>query len=86
MSQDPVVVRRRQILKWTSIGQRTGYGCFGTTLLLFFFGLIFGFPSWALSLIIVLLIVGSVILLPSIVLSYAAKAADSEDRGEPFTY
>ncbi len=81
-----MIERRKQILKWTTIGQRFGYGCFGATLVIFFVGLVAGFPSWTLQSIIVLLILGSVVLLPSIILSYAAKAADSEDRGEPFTY
>ncbi|MCZ7631474.1 MAG: hypothetical protein M5U19_21545 [Microthrixaceae bacterium] len=43
-------------------------------------------PEWMVSAIVVLMVAGSAVLLPSIILSYGAKAADKEDRGEPFGY
>ena len=86
MTEDPVTLRRQRILKLTDAGQKIGYGCFGVALLLFFVGLFTGFPSWTLNPIVVLLVVGSVVLCPAIIFTYAAKAAQSEDDGKPFTY
>lgn len=83
---DPVLRHRAQVLRLTSMGQRVGYACFGAAMVLFFVGLVAQFPAWILTTIVVLMVVGSIVLLPSIILSYAAKAADKEDRGEPFGY
>jgi hypothetical protein len=83
---DPVLRHRAQVLHWTSIGQRFGYACFAGAMVLFFIGLVAQFPAWLVTTIITLMVAGSVVLLPSIILSYAAKAADKEDRGEPFGY
>jgi hypothetical protein len=83
---DPVLRRRAQVLRLTSAGQRFGYTCFAAATVLFFVGLVAQFPGWLVTAVVVLLVAGSVVLLPSIIFSYAAKAADKEDRGEPFTY
>jgi hypothetical protein len=83
---DPVLRRRTQVLRLTALGQRLGYTCFALAMVLFFVGLIAQFPRWTVTTIVVLMVGGSVVLLPSIIFSYAAKAADKEDRGEPFSY
>jgi uncharacterized membrane protein len=80
---DPVLVRRAQVLRWCDIGQRFGYLCFGLAVVLFVVGFIAQFPAWLVSTIVGLMVVGSIVLLPAIILGYAAKAADKEDRGEP---
>ena len=72
--------RRAQVLQLTSAGQRFGYACFGLSMVLFFVGLVAQFPQWIVTAIVVLMVVGSVVLLPAIVFSYAAKAADKEER------
>jgi hypothetical protein len=84
--EDPVLRRRTQVLRLTSLGQRFGYACFAMAMVLFFVGLVAQFPQWTVTTIVVLIVGGSVVLLPSIIFSYAAKAADKEDRGEPFGY
>lgn len=83
---DPVLERRARLLRLTTVGQRFGYGCFGLAMVLFVIALATQLPSWLVSTIVVLMVVGSVVLLPAIILSYGAKAADREDRGEPFGY
>jgi hypothetical protein len=83
---DPVLERRARLLRLTKLGQRFGYGCFGLAMVLFVIALATQLPPWLVSLIVVLMVVGSVVLLPAIILSYGAKAADREDRGEPFSY
>jgi hypothetical protein len=86
VTDDPVLIRRKRIMKLTAAGQKFGYACFGVALLLFFLGLFTGFPSWTLNPIVALLVAGSVVLCPAIIFTYAAKAAQSEDDGEPFGY
>lgn len=83
---DPVVQRREKLLKLTSAGQRFGYSCFGLAMVLFVVALLTQLPSWLVTTIVVLMVAGSVVLLPAIIISYGAKAADKEDRGEPFSY
>jgi len=83
---DPVLRRRAQVLRFTALGQRFGYACFALATVLFFVGLALQLPSWIITTIVVLLVAGSIVLLPAIILSYGAKAADKEDRGEPFSY
>lgn len=83
---DPVLERRAKLLRMTKLGQRFGYGCFGLAMVLFVIALATQLPTWLVTSIMVLLVAGSVVLLPAIILSYGAKAADKEDRGEPFSY
>ncbi|MFV0317433.1 MAG: hypothetical protein ACK5O2_10815 [Microthrixaceae bacterium] len=84
--QDPVLERRAKLLRLTALGQRFGYACFGAAMVLFVVALITQLPGWLVTTIVVLMVAGSIVLLPAIILSYGAKAADKEDRGEPFGY
>lgn len=79
-SVDPVLASRARIARWVSLGLRAGYGAFGLAMLLFFVGFAIDFPAWLTTVITVLLIVGSIVLAPSIVFQYAVKAADRADR------
>ena len=79
-------MRRTAILRWCDLGQRFGYLCFGGAVLLFVVGFVVQFPAWLVDVIIGLMVVGSIVLLPAIILGYAAKAADKEERGEPSRY
>jgi len=62
-----------------SIGQRTGYALFGLAVLGFFVGFVVGFSDGIVRAIEVCLLVGSLVLAPSIVLAYAVKAAERDD-------
>lgn len=44
------------------------------------------FPPWTVSVIVGLIVVGSVVFIPAVILGHAAKAADREDRGETSHY
>lgn len=83
---DPVLARRERIRKLTELGQRIGYSCFGLAVVLFVIAFIAQFPSWMVTVIIAAMVVGSLVLAPSIVFAYGVKAADAEDRGEKFGY
>ncbi len=83
---DHVAQRRARLLRLTSAGQRIGYGCFGLAMVLLVVALATQLPTWLVTTIVVLMLAGSVVLLPAIILSYGAKAAEKDERGEPFRY
>lgn len=83
---DPVLARRERIRTLTELGQRIGYSCFALAVVLFVIAFITQFPSWMVTVIIAAMVVGSLVLAPSIVFAYGVKAADAEDRGEKFGY
>jgi hypothetical protein len=76
---DPVRIQRAKVARLTTIGQRIGYGLFAVAVVAFFVGLVEGFTSGVVDLIIGCIAVGSVILAPAIVIAYAVKAAERDD-------
>lgn len=85
-SGDPVLARRERLRRLCELGQRIGYSCFAAAMVLFVVAFILQFPAWLVTVIVACLVIGSVTLLPAIVLGYGIKAADAEDRGEKFGY
>ncbi len=83
---DPVLERRERIRRWSDLGKRVGYSCFAVAVVLFVVAFIAQFPSWLVTLIVAAMVLGSIALPPAIVFGYGVKAADAEDRGEPFGY
>ena len=81
---DPVRVRRAQVAHWTLIANRVGYLLFGLAIALFVIAFAFSFNSTMVTLITICLVVGSILLAPAIVLGYAVKAAEKEDRKRGF--
>jgi hypothetical protein len=77
---DPVLARRRQFARAAELAQRVGYGLFGVAVVLFVFGFVAGFTGGVVTAILVALGIGSALLAPAIVIGYAVKAADREDR------
>ena len=77
---DPTLERRARIARWVGIGQRVGYGLFAAAIVLFALGFASGFDGWVGSTIVGCLVVGSLVLAPAIVLGYAVRAAEREDR------
>lgn len=80
MTDDPVLARRRQVGRLAELGQRAGYLLFGAAIVMFVVGFATGFPTALVTGVVGSLVVGSVLLAPSIVLGYAVRAADREDR------
>ncbi len=78
-ADDPVRRRRARVARWVSIGQRVGYALFGLAIVAFAIGFIVGFTDGVVHLIELCLLLGSVVLAPSIVLGYAVKAAERDD-------
>ena len=84
MTPDPVRVRRAQVAKWTLLANRIGYLCWGVAMAVFFIGFAVGFHSAVATIVIIGLIAGSILLAPSIILGYAVKAAEKDDRARGF--
>ena len=79
-AEDPVRRRRAQVARWTLLANRVGYALLAVAVALFFAALITGFTSTMAVLVIVALVAACLLLAPSIVLGYAVKAAEREDR------
>lgn len=77
---DPILAKRAQVQHWVTWGLRTGYGLFILTTVLFVIAALTDFTSALSVAMTVCLVVGSLILAPSIVFSYGVKAADRADR------
>ena len=76
---DPVLVRRRQVAKWTLLANRVGYLFVALAIALFFIAFAVGFSSTMATSIIVTFLIGCALLAPSIIIGYAVRAAERED-------
>ena len=79
--EDPVVARRRRIGRWVALGKRVGYTALLVAIVMFFVGLVAGFPPWTVDVIVVALVISIVVLPAPIVLGYGIRAAEREERG-----
>lgn len=80
VQSDPVRQRRQRVAKWTRLASRLGYSCFGASIAAVAVGLSVNFTPVVGQIATGGLIVGSILLAPAIVLGYAIKAAEKEDR------
>ena len=81
---DPVRARRAQVAKWTLLANRIGYLFVALAIALFVIAFAVGFSATMANLVIVALVIGCVLLAPSIILGYAVKAAERDDRDRGF--
>jgi hypothetical protein len=79
-TDDPVRRRRAQVQRLVSLASRTGYAILAIGVVAFFVALATEFNGTMATIVIACLIVASFLLAPAIVLGYAVKAADREDR------
>ena len=77
---DDVVMRRARLKRVANLGQRTGYGLYGASLVCGAVGIRWGYTPLLSTLIAVALVVGSMLLLPTIIMSYGIRAAEREER------
>lgn len=77
---DPVRQRRTRLARVAALGQRTGYLLLLVAIAAFVWGVVAGFPGAATTIVIASLALTTVTLAPSIVLGYAVRAAEREDR------
>jgi hypothetical protein len=76
---DPVRARRAQIARWTLLANRIGYLTLALAVALFVIAFMVGFSAPMATLVVAMLIVSFVLLVPSIILGYAVKAAERDD-------
>lgn len=77
---DPVRRRRAQVARWNGLATRLGWSAFGVAIALFAVAAVTDAAASLVPWIIAALIVGSVVLAPAIVIGYAVKAAERDDR------
>ncbi|HEY2811994.1 MAG TPA: hypothetical protein VGJ03_00880 [Acidimicrobiales bacterium] len=80
MNDDPVRAKRARIARLTELGQRVGYSLFGIAIVFFVIGFVIGYTPPFVTIIVASMLIGSAVLAPSIVFSYAVRAAEREDR------
>lgn len=77
---DPVRARREQVARWTLLANRIGYLFFAVAIATFVIGFAVSFNGAVSAIVIGSIVIGSILLAPAIVLGYAVKAAEREDR------
>jgi len=77
---DPVLIKRAKIAKWTLLANRVGYLFVALALALFIIAFAVGFSSVMATLVLISFFIGFALLLPSIILGWAVRAANDEDR------
>jgi hypothetical protein len=80
VSDDRVRETRARWMAWANAGQLTGYALFGVAIVAFVVGAVVGFTPAVVIIVVAALGVGSAALAPAIVVGYAARAAEREDR------
>ena len=79
-ADDPVLRRREQIRRLVSVANRLGYLLLAIAVVVFFVALATGFTSTMAAIVVAALVASCVLLAPTIILGYAVKAADRDDR------
>jgi hypothetical protein len=80
--RDPVLERRALAARIATIGKRLGYLGFLVAIVVFVIGAATEFTGLIVGIVTGSIVVGSILLAPSIVLGYAVKAAEKEDRAQ----
>jgi hypothetical protein len=77
---DPVQRRRHVIARWTALANRLGYSLYGIAIVIFIVGFLTAWNEGFTIGVTVSLVLGSLLLAPAIVLGYAIKAAEREEK------
>lgn len=77
---DPVRALRQKVARYNLLANRIGYLFLAVSMSCFVMAFAFGFKGPLVTAVIVTLIIGSILLAPSIVIGYAVKAAERDDR------
>lgn len=77
---DPVRALRQKVARYNLLANRIGYLFLAVSMSCFVMAFAFGFKGPLVTVVVVTLIIGSILLAPSIVIGYAVKAAERDDR------
>jgi cation transporter-like permease len=80
VDDDPVRRKRASAQRLARVASRTGYLLIAAAVIVFFVALVTGFNATLATIVTVALIAGCVLLAPAIIVGYAVKAAEREDR------
>ena len=75
-----LLIRRQQASLIANTGRKIGYSIFFLSLIIFAIGLTVEFNNLIARTLTVLLILGSIVLAPSILLHYAVRGAEREEK------
>jgi hypothetical protein len=81
---DPVRAKRAQVARWTQLANRSGYLFVVLAMVVFVIAFVIGFSAVLANLVIISFVIGCVLLAPSIIVGYAVKAAERDDRERGF--
>lgn len=79
-ANDPVRARRQKVAHYTLLANRVGYLFFAVAIATFIIGFAISFNGAVSTIVIASVVIGSLLLAPAIVLGYAVKAAERDDR------
>ncbi|HOT78399.1 MAG TPA: hypothetical protein PKY13_00355 [Microthrixaceae bacterium] len=85
-SDDPVLIRRAQVARWSAMAKRAGYLTILVAMIVFVIGFATEFGPAVTGIIVGCLVASAVLLIPALIFGYGVKAAEREDAGEPFRY
>ncbi|HUR78041.1 MAG TPA: hypothetical protein VMZ22_08830 [Acidimicrobiales bacterium] len=77
---DPILVQRARALRLANVGQRAGYGLLGIAMFVFGVGLVTGLNDAITTVVVLSMGLAALVLGPAIILGFAAKAAEREER------
>ncbi len=77
---DPVRARRQRIARINQSAKRAGYLLFLVAIVVFFIGAAGRFTPLIVAVVVACLAVGSVLLVPTIIIGYGVRAAERDDR------
>ncbi len=75
-----LAIRRKQASLIANTGRKIGYSIFFLALIIFAIGFTVEFNNLVAKTLTVLLVVGSIVLAPSILLHYAVRGAEREEK------
>jgi hypothetical protein len=81
---DPIRARRAKVARWSLLANRLGYLVLAVAVAVFIIGFALGFTPAVVAVVVTTLLIACALLLPSIILGYAVKAAEREDRERGF--
>jgi hypothetical protein len=77
---DPVRARRQRIARINQAASRVGYLLFGVAIVVFAVGAAGRFTPTIVAIVVAGLAVGSILLVPTIIIGYGVRAAERDDR------
>ena len=80
VTDDPVLAKRARAARLAEVGQRVGYLLLLVAVAAFVVGAVQGFNDVTTTVVTLALAAMTLVLAPAIVLGYAVKAAEREDR------